>query len=136
MQFGISLCHELRSDLLAQKTSTQIFELLRLAPARVSADKQHDIVRACAAAFKETPLPFADIDFAALRKEMYDTKLRARMEAAAAAGVGKEEESESDEDESDLEEGAECALVRSGALSACSTLLLFYSRTHLIHAHT
>ncbi len=130
MQFGLALCEELRADLLAQKASDKIFELLRLMPARVPHERQRKIVQRTTALLKAAPggKPFADIDFAALRTQMYDLKLRARMEAAAAAHAkvptkkadadaddddkagGDDDDGDDDDDDSDLEEGAECGV--------------------------
>jgi hypothetical protein len=118
MQFGLVLCHELRADILEQKASDKIFELLRLQPSRVAPERPAAIVGRVVASFAAAPnsVPLADVDFAALRRTMYDLKLRARMEAAARAGVGRAGESDDDgdggddDDDSELEEGNECGL--------------------------
>jgi hypothetical protein len=115
MQFGLVLCHELRADILEQKSSDKIFELLRFQPPRVAPERQAAIVRRVADSFAApNSAPFADVDFAALRRTMYDLKLRARMEAAAKAGVGRagesDDDADDDDDDSELEEGNECGL--------------------------
>jgi hypothetical protein len=112
MQFGLTLVAELRQDILEQKTSDKIFEILRFQPPRVAPERQAAIVRRVAEAFAAAApnsAPFANVDFAALRLTMYDLKLRARMEAAAKAGVGRAHESDDDDDD-ELEEGNECGL--------------------------
>lgn len=115
MLFGLALCQELRAEILAQKTSDKIFELLRLMPQRVPVERQAQILaRLTPQLAPPNAQPFAGVDFAALRKQMYDLKLRARMEAAAAAHAkaqaAKDDDASDADDDSDLEEGAECGV--------------------------
>jgi len=108
IQFGITLTHLQREQLMQQKTSSDVFALLRLDATRVERSTAKAIVAATRAALATKP--FAGKDFAALRRVAFETHIEPRLRNASEAKVADSDEDESWEDE----DGIGCAVCDVG----------------------
>lgn len=106
IKFGISLFKKCEG-LLFEAKDHEILEILRLESKKVSHQDKLDIVE------NAKDIDIEGHDLVALRKQMYETHLKKRIEDARNrhAELKKEEESEDSEDE----EGAECGLCEQYA---------------------
>lgn len=117
MRFGLALVEQMKDRLVKTTDPSQLFGLLRLDKNFLGPD-----VDPVALGFKileeSDKFDLSGVDFAALRKEMYETKLKARLEAA------KKRAEESDEELSDFdseeEDDGECEVCeRATAVFHC-----------------
>jgi hypothetical protein len=119
-QFGLSVVEHLRDELLRTKDAANLYALLRLDPKHRAITPE--LLRSIVARTPDFAAAVQAADLPALRREVYDTKLRPRLEAARrsfeeAARQKKEEdgsdsEGEGSDDGSDDGEGEECQLCK------------------------
>jgi hypothetical protein len=109
LQFGITLVEEQREELMAQKTSSAIFAVLRLDASKVAASKAGEIVKRLDEAMSDAKLWQAE-DFAALRREAFAQHVEPSLRHAAAAGVADSDDDASWQDE----DGIGCAICDVG----------------------
>lgn len=81
LQFGLSLIDHLKSDLLATRDASRLYALLRLDKKVVPDATALSIVKKAA----EFESKVKEVDLPELRKKMFETKLKARLEAAKKA---------------------------------------------------
>jgi len=98
-QFGLSFIDHVEEELLKTNKTNELFAILRM-------DRKLEEEKALSIVKNASNYNLDSIDFKSLRIEMYDKKLRARMERAAKD----REEASSDEEDSDEEGGEECGI--------------------------
>eukprot|EP01027_Heterolobosea_sp_BB2_P015360 GEZU01021984.1.p1 GENE.GEZU01021984.1~~GEZU01021984.1.p1 ORF type:complete len:376 (+),score=142.87 GEZU01021984.1:57-1184(+) len=116
MQFGLSLISHLQQQILEAKDPGTLFAFLRFDPKYVK-DHQKLALQIVEDAEK---FDVSDVDFDQLRKTMYETHLKQRMEEAerrAREAAEEDEDSEellsSDEEDEDGDDGTECQICNN-----------------------